>query len=100
MRYVESGDIEAFADEVEQLLDDPALRVRMGKEARRRVSEQFDWRGQAKVYHGVFDELSGRPVDAQTGTAPTLTDADDWGRRYVPLDDDAEFGRYIRERRA
>ncbi len=100
VRYVESGDIEAFADEVEQLLDDPALRVRMGKEARRRVSEQFDWRGQAKVYHGVFDELSGRPVDAQTCTAPTLTDADDWGRRYVPLDDDAEFGRYIRERRA
>lgn len=99
VRYVDSGDIEAFADEVEQLLDNPALRVEMGKEARRRVSAQFDWRGQAKVYYGVFDELSRQPTRANPEPERITSAIDDWGRQYVPLNDEAEFERYIRERR-
>lgn len=99
VRYVRSGDIAAFADEVERLIDDPALRVLMGKEARRRVTEQFDWRGQAQVYSGVFDALSGRPTLGDTEPARVISDTDEWGRRYVPLEDEAELERYIVERR-
>lgn len=97
--YVRSGDISAFADEVERLLGDPDLRARMGKEARQRVTEHFDWRGQAQVYSGVFDLLSGRPTAGDTEPVRTVSDLDDWGRRYVPLDDPAELERYIVERR-
>lgn len=99
VRYVQSGDVAAFADEIECLLDDPSLRVQMGKEARRRVSKQFDWRAQAVVYHSVFDELSGRPSEADWETEQEIPGTDEWGRRYVPLDDEPEFERYIRERR-
>ena len=99
VRYVRSGDIAAFADEVERLIDDPELRLRMGKEARRRVVEQFDWRDQARAYAGVFDALSGRPTAGDTEPARVASTIDDWGRRYVPLEDEAELGRYIVERR-
>jgi len=100
VRYVPSGDIGGFADEVERLISEPELRVRLGTEARRRVSEQLDWRAQAEVYHGVFDALSGRPADPEPEPAPPVGPADEWGRRYVPLDDPAEFERYILQRRA
>ncbi|GAA1222381.1 glycosyltransferase family 4 protein [Rhodoglobus aureus] len=99
--YVPSGDIGAFADAVERLIDDPALRVDLGKKARERVSTQLDWRPQAEAYVSVFDEVSGftQPGRAvpDDGTNPE-TDAQ--GRRYVNLNDSEEFARYIRERRA
>lgn len=100
VRYVPSGEIGAFADEVERLVSDPELRVSMAKRARRRVSEELDWRAQAEVYHGVFDALSGRPVSADAEPHPVWSEQDEWGRRYVPLADEAEFERYILQRRA
>jgi glycosyltransferase involved in cell wall biosynthesis len=98
--YVPSGDVAAFTDEVERLITDAPLRVRLAKAARRRVSEQLDWRAQAEVYRGVFDALSGRPADEITEPRPEPSEADEWGRSYVPLDDPVEFDRYIRDRRA
>lgn len=98
--YVASGDIGAFADEVERLIDDPELRVRLAREARRRVSEQLDWRAQAREYVRVFDELSGRPQHSGNVRPATTSDVDEWGRAYVPLDDDSELERFIRHRRA
>lgn len=99
--YVPTGDIQAFADAVEKLIDDPALRVELGRKARARVSSELDWRPQAEAYVGVFDEVSGfsRPGPAvpEDGRTP-LNDAQ--GRPYVDLDDDAEFSRFLRERRA
>ncbi|MGV8911586.1 MAG: glycosyltransferase family 4 protein [Rhodoglobus sp.] len=99
--YVPSGDIGAFTDAVERLIDEPALRVELGKKARERVSTQLDWRPQAEAYVGVFDEVSGftqpGPAVPDNGTRPE-TDAQ--GRRYVNLDDSEEFARYLRERRA
>ena len=99
--YVPSGDINAFADAVESLIDDPTLRVTLGQRARARVSTQLDWRPQAEAYVGVFDEVSGfsRPGPAvpDDGTKPEF---DAQGRRYVDLDDSAEFARFLRERRA
>jgi glycosyltransferase involved in cell wall biosynthesis len=99
--YVASGDISAFADAVERLIDDPALRLELGRKARERVSTQLDWRPQAEAYVAVFDEVSGF-----SRSGPAVPDdgekhgTDAQGRRYVDLDDSAEFARYLRERRA
>lgn len=57
--YVPSGDIDAFADAVESLADDPARRAALGVRARARVSDVLDWRPQAEAYVAVFDEVSG-----------------------------------------
>lgn len=99
--YVPSGDIAAFADAVEALADDPARRAEIGRRARERVSRVLDWRPQAEAYVAVFDEVSGfsRPGPA-VPPAEAVADADAQGRRYVPLDDDAELDRFLRERRA
>lgn len=99
--YVPSGDISAFADAVEALVEDPDRRVEIGEKARERVSAVLDWRPQAEAYVAVYDELTGfsKPgpaVPPSSGPA----DVDAQGRRYVPLDDTAEFERFLRERRA
>lgn len=99
--YVPSGDIAAFADAVERLMDDPALRAELGRKARARVASELDWRPQAEAYVAVFDEVSGfsKPGPAVPPT-PVRPDADAQGRRYIDLDDAAEFDRYLTERRA
>lgn len=98
--YVPSGDIAAFADAVEQLIDDPAQRAELGRRARERVSRLLDWRPQAEAYVGVYDELTGfsQPGPAVPPAPDSETDAQ--GRRYVDLGDAAEFDRYLVERRA
>lgn len=98
IRYVESGDIPAMADEVERLIDDPELRVRLSRLARERVVELFDWAGQAQVFGDVFDEVLGlEPIEFDRSRPQG--DTDEWGRRFVPLDDDAEYTRFLEGRR-
>ncbi len=99
--YVPSGDIAAFADAVERLIDDPDLRVELGTKGRERVASELDWRPQAESYVAVFDEVSGfsRPGPAVPEDTGVMT-VDPQGRRYVDLDDTEEFGRYLLERRA
>ena len=100
--YVPSGDVEAFADAVELLLDDPALRVAMGKRARARVAQVLDWRPQAQAYVGVFDELSGHGLREDKtellGDTESGPGVDDRGRAFVALTDVDEFERFILER--
>lgn len=97
--YVESGDVIAFADAVERLLDDPELRVSMAKSARRRVSEKLDWRPQAAAYLGVYAGLTGDGTGDDRPTAdPVPSAVDHRGRTFVPLDDEAELERFIRDR--
>jgi glycosyltransferase involved in cell wall biosynthesis len=100
--YVPSGDVEAFADAVERLLDDPALRVAMGLRARARVAQVLDWRPQARAYVGVFDDLSGhgsRDARAEPlGDADSGPGLDDRGQAFVDLTDVDEFERFIVER--
>lgn len=61
--YVPSGDITAFADAVEDLLDDPDRRAALGRAARERVSIELDWQAQAQAYVSVFDKVLDRPLD-------------------------------------
>lgn len=99
--YVPSGDIGAFADAVERLIDDPQLRVELGRKARQRVAAVLDWRPQAEAYVSVFDGLSGFSTDGPAVPDDgAVTQTDPQGRRYVDLDDAEEFGRYLAERRS
>ncbi len=96
--YVPSGDIAAFADAVERLLDDPELRVGLGLRARRRVASELDWRPQARAYVGVYDELTNarRGQDAgQSRFREPPAGADQLGRPYVDLHDADELRDYI-----
>jgi glycosyltransferase involved in cell wall biosynthesis len=68
--FVPDGDVKRFADAVEFLLDDPAVRVNMGISARRRAEFVLDWRSQAETYVGVFDGALGV---ARTEPMPELT---------------------------
>ncbi|KAA9106629.1 glycosyltransferase family 4 protein [Microbacterium rhizomatis] len=94
--YAPSGDFSAFVDEVERLIDDPVLRARLGRAARKRAHEIMDWRPQAEAYVGVFDELTGHHVDVPAvPTTPVLPAVDPQGRRYVDLTDDRAFYSYL-----
>ena len=99
--YVPSGDIGAFADAIERLIDNPGLRAELGSKARTRVVNLLDWRPQAEAYVAVYDELSGF---SQAGPAvppvKASSDTDPQGRRYVDLDDAEEFANFLVERGA
>ena len=99
--YVPSGDIRAFADAVERLIDDVEQRIELGRRARARVADVLDWRPQAEAYVSVYDGLCGfsQPGPAVPGDANEST-TDPEGRRYVDLDDPEEVDRYLVERRA
>ncbi|MDL5352366.1 glycosyltransferase family 4 protein [Microbacterium sp. zg-YB36] len=97
--YTDSGDVLAFADNVERLLDDVLLRVDLGRKARERVSSELDWRPQAEAFVGVFDEVSGYSRPGPAVPRAVCLDRDAQGRRYVDLDDSEEFTRYLAERR-
>jgi glycosyltransferase involved in cell wall biosynthesis len=96
---VPSGDVEAFADAIEAVLDDEDRRVAMSLAARERAVAELDWSPQSRVYVEVFDRLLGGPprkgapdaeVDAGTGEQAT---SDRWGRRYVTSDRLEDFVR-------
>lgn len=101
--FVPSGDIGAFADAVEALLDDPARRVAMGIAARERVARHLDWKAQAAAYVGVFEGLLGRSAAADS-RAWTARDApgSPWtdGMTLVDMSDPAGLAGFIRERSA
>lgn len=100
--YVPSGDITAFADAIETLIDDPVLRADLGRKARARVATLMDWRPQAQAYLSVYDDLAGadRPARPAGAEDAATSDTDPQGRRYVNLDDAEEFDRYLLERNA
>ncbi|GAB3744807.1 glycosyltransferase family 4 protein [Microlunatus parietis] len=102
VRYVESGDGKAFADQILVLLDDPELRADLGVRARRRVSAALDWRPQSLAYVGVYDRLFGvsRPADEVRDEIHPAPSFDELGRRYVDLTDETELRRFVRERTA
>ncbi|WP_347354669.1 glycosyltransferase family 4 protein [Intrasporangium sp.] len=98
--YAESGDVSGFADQVERLLDDDGLRLRLGLAGRRRVADDLDWSAQARGYVSVFDELTGTERTPEPPSEGALEELDPRGKRYVDLSDEAELGRFIVERSA
>lgn len=52
-----SGDAAALAEAVIRALNDPDLRLVMAGEARRRVTEKFDWRVISEKYAGLYEKL-------------------------------------------
>ncbi len=99
--YVPSGDLGAFADAVEKLLDHPELRVEMGLQARRRVASELDWRPQAVAYVSVFDAVTGHRSPSGQSEQPFSeppAGSDRHGRPYVDLGDEHELRHYIANR--
>ena len=100
--YVPSGDVSAFADGVERLLDDSALRLKMALRARARVSQDLDWRPQERAYVSVYDDMKG--INRIESAASPLGDrclepgVDDRGRPYVDLNNREELERFILQR--
>ncbi len=94
--YAPSGDVAAFADHVEHLIDDQALRVEMARAARQRVVDVLDWRPQAEAYVAVYDALTGHHRDCPAVPPTTHTaERDAQGRRYVDLHGEEEFDAYL-----
>jgi glycosyltransferase involved in cell wall biosynthesis len=92
--YVPPGDVHAFASAVMELLDDDERRAGLGAAARRRAESVLDWKPQARAYTTVYDELCGHAAPGEspspqgrTSTAAT-SDRDQWGNRFIALDDD------------
>lgn len=83
--YVPSGDLGAYVDAIERLLDDDALRVRLGTRGRERVVRELDWKPQSEAYIGVFERLLG-PAPKQANRYP------------VPLEDQALLAEFVRRR--
>ena len=59
-RYIESGDVTAYAKAIVELLDDCDKRDVMGSAGRRRIEEELGWSYQRDAYVGVYDALAGR----------------------------------------
>ncbi|GAA3593809.1 glycosyltransferase family 4 protein [Kineosporia mesophila] len=57
--YVPSGDVRAFAEAVDELLNDEERRLQMGRYSRERCVSEMDWQPQARKYVRVFDRLTG-----------------------------------------
>ena len=108
VRYAPAGDVTAFTDHVERLLDDEDLRVELGLRARTRVCDLLDWRQQADVYVSVFRDLLGaaprvpRPRSRARAAGAAGTSGpvghDDLGRAYVDLRAPGELEALVRHR--
>jgi hypothetical protein len=98
--YVRSGDVHAFADAVEHLLDDHELRAALAMRARERVSTLLDWRPQRKAFVQVFDRLTGRTSGYDEPVPPQRRVIDEQGRRYVNVENPFELRRFVLERTA
>lgn len=94
---VPSGDVEAYASAVLELLDDPERRVSLGVAARERVVDLWDWRPQSLAYIGVFDRLC---AVERTGPLPPgqATVPGEVAGRQIPLNTRGELEGYVRAR--
>ncbi len=66
---VERGDVQGLTDALRKLSRDGAVRDRMGRDARRRAEEYFDW----SVPAARLESLYQQPREAPVGTPVTVT---------------------------
>ncbi|MEU0315210.1 glycosyltransferase family 4 protein [Nocardioides sp. NPDC006273] len=83
--FVPSGDVAAFTDAVESLLDDPELRVELALRARERAAKVLDWAPQSAAYVQVYDSMC---ADADVAVAVE-------GFEYVDLDDPDALRQFV-----
>ena len=60
--YIASGDVEAYARAIVELLDDGDKRAAMGKAGRIRIEQELGWSFQRDLYVGVYDTIVRRPL--------------------------------------
>jgi glycosyltransferase involved in cell wall biosynthesis len=65
--YAPSEDVDAFAQAIVALVDDPDRRAAMGRRARERVVSDLAWEHQCAAYLRVYDGLTGRGADGTVG---------------------------------
>ncbi len=58
--YAERNNISDFADKIEALLADPALRAEMGARGQRRMQEELEWRHQVPRLLAAYDDAFSR----------------------------------------
>jgi colanic acid biosynthesis glycosyl transferase WcaI len=75
---VDPGDSEGFVDAARRLIDDPALRTRMGSSARRAAEETFDIDIITDQFVRVLEAALGRPF---AGLVTESSDGSDGGTR-------------------
>lgn len=61
--FAPSGDVEAFARRIDELLDDPERRTAMGARGRRRVQRELSWEASARALLAAYDRALARPGD-------------------------------------
>jgi glycosyltransferase involved in cell wall biosynthesis len=66
---VRPRDVEGFATAVRELLDDPALRARIGRRARARVLEEFRLDGSIAAYLDLYRLHNAKPPIALEASA-------------------------------
>ena len=103
--YVESGDLEGFAEAVSDLLDDQERRAEMARYARLRVAQQLDWEPQAQAYVSVFDRIFGVSRQSPTAAWPRVDrrhrsrpPVDAWGNSLVDLRNPDAVEDFVRSR--
>jgi glycosyltransferase involved in cell wall biosynthesis len=62
--YAQPNDVDEFAGHIERLLDDPALRERLGREGRRRVVQTLSWEHSVPHLLATYESLCVKPAPA------------------------------------
>ncbi len=73
--YVEPNRVEAYANAIVELVDQPERRAEMGRRGRERVEQVLAWRHQSGAYVAVFDELTHRAPTSPEVVEQTPADA-------------------------
>lgn len=72
--YAPSGDVEAFAARIVELLDEPCRRARLGAIGRERIESSLSWSHSTKVLVEAYTSvLSGNPRAGAVGTKAVVT---------------------------
>lgn len=101
--YVPDGDVPAFVDAIETLLDDENLRVDMAVRARRRVETELDWAAQRRAYLAAYAQVTGyrETVPNEVNVRPDEPRRDvtvPGSPTQVNLDDESELRDFIAHR--
>ena len=64
-----AGESKAVAAAIRMLMDDPALRARLGKAGRASILKRFSWRKAAEETVAVYEEILGEQDETSEAAA-------------------------------